>query len=53
MKLKNELTGFTGFWTDSLIEQFIFLRVKSRMATVLTIIFFAGIIIHLLPIVIY
>ena len=46
------LIGFLGFWTGRLIEQFIFLRVKSRMATILTIIFFIGIIIHLLPVVI-
>ena len=44
------LIGFLGFWTGRFIEQFIFLRVKSKMATVLTIILFVGIILHLLPI---
>jgi FtsH-binding integral membrane protein len=46
------LIGFLGFWTGRLIEQFIFLRVKSRMATILTVILFVGIIFHLLPVVI-
>ena len=46
------LIGFSGFWTGRLIEQFIFLRVKSRMATILTVILFVGIIFHLLPVVI-
>ena len=46
------LIGFLGFWTGRLIEQFIFLRVKPRMATILTVILFVGIIFHLLPVVI-
>ncbi len=45
------LIGFLGFWIGRFIEQFIFLRVKSKMAAILTIIFFIGIIIHLLPVV--
>lgn len=46
------LIGFLGFWIGRTVEQFIFLRVKSRMVTILTIVFFIGIIIHLLPLVI-
>lgn len=46
------LIGFLGFWIGRTIEQFIFLRVKSKMVTILTIVFFIGIVIHLLPVVI-
>lgn len=46
------LLGFLGFWIGRTIEQFIFLRVESKMVRILTIVFFVGIIIHLLPIVI-
>lgn len=46
------LIGFLGFWTGRFIEQLIFLRVKSKMASILTVILFIGIIIHLMPIVI-
>jgi FtsH-binding integral membrane protein len=46
------LIGFLGFWIGRTVEQFIFLRVKSKMVTILTVIFFIGIIIHLLPLVI-
>ena len=46
------LIGFLGFWVGRTIEQFIFLRVKSKMVTILTIVFFFGIIIHLLPLII-
>jgi len=45
------LIGFLGFWVGRTIEQFIFLRVKSKMVTILTIIFFFGIVIHLLPLI--
>lgn len=45
------LIGFLGFWTGRFIEQLIFLRVKSGLATVLTFILFIGIILHLLPVV--
>lgn len=45
------LLGFLGFWMGRTIEQFIFLRVKSKMVTILTVVFFIGIIIHLLPII--
>lgn len=45
------LIGFLGFWIGRTIEQFIFLRVKSKMVTILTVVFFIGVIIHLLPIV--
>lgn len=45
------LIGFLGFWIGRTIEQFIFLRVKSKMVTILTIIFIVGTIIHLLPII--
>jgi hypothetical protein len=46
------LIGFLGFWVGRTIEQFIFLRVKSKMVTILTIVFFIGIVIHLLPLVV-
>ena len=45
------LLGFLGFWIGRTIEQFIFLRIKSKMVTTLTIVFLIGIIIHLLPLV--
>jgi hypothetical protein len=45
------LIGFLGFWVGRTIEQFIFLRVKSKMVTILTIVFFFGIVIHLLPLI--
>jgi hypothetical protein len=43
------LIGFLGFWVGRTIEQFIFLRIKSKMVTILTIVFIAGIILHTLP----
>lgn len=43
------LLGFLGFWVGRTIEQFIFLRIKSKMVTILTIVFFIGIILHALP----
>jgi hypothetical protein len=46
------LIGFLLFWVGRTIEQFIFLRIKSKMVTILTIIFFVGIIIHLLPLIV-
>ncbi|RPH28923.1 MAG: hypothetical protein EHM93_18075 [Bacteroidales bacterium] len=46
------LIGFLMFWIGRTFEQFIFLRVKSRMVNILTIVFVLGIIIHLLPIII-
>jgi hypothetical protein len=46
------LIGFLGFWVGRTIEQFIFLRVKSKMVTILTVVFFVGIIIHLLPLIV-
>jgi hypothetical protein len=46
------LIGFLGFWVGRTIEQFIFLRVKTTMVTVLTIVFIIGVILHLLPLVI-
>ena len=46
------LIGFLGFWIGRTIEQFIFLRVKSKMVTILTVVFFIGIVIHLLPLII-
>jgi len=46
------LIGFLGFWIGRTIEQFIFLRVKSTMVTILTVVFFVGIVIHALPFVI-
>ena len=45
------LIGFLLFWVGRTIEQFVFLRIKSKMVTILTIVFFVGIIIHLLPLV--
>ena len=46
------LLAFFGFWVGRTIEQFIFLRVKSKMVTILTMVFFVGIIVHLLPLII-
>jgi len=43
------LIGFLGFWIGRTIEQFIFLRVKSKMVTILTITFIIGIVIHMIP----
>ncbi len=45
------LVGFLGFWIGRTIEQFIFLRVKSKMVTILTVVFYIGIMLHSLPIV--
>ncbi len=45
------LIGFSGFWIGRTIEQFIFLKVKSKMANALTVIFIIGIIIHLTPLI--
>ncbi len=42
--------GILGFWVGRTIEQFIFLRIKSKMVNILTIVFIAGVILHLLPI---
>ncbi len=47
------LIGFFGFWVGRTIEQFVFLKVKSKISTILTFIFFTGIIIHLLPLIFY
>lgn len=41
--------GFLVFWVGRTVEQFIFLKIKSRMVTILNILFFLGIILHLLP----
>lgn len=45
------LTGFCGFWVGRTIEQFIFLRIKSKMVNILTVVFIVGVIIHLLPVI--
>jgi hypothetical protein len=45
------MIGFLGFWIGRTIEQFIFLRVKSRMVHILTAVFIVGVIIHLLPLI--
>lgn len=45
------LLGFFLFWFGRLIEQFIFLRMKSKVLTILTAAFIAGVILHLLPLV--
>ena len=47
------LIGFSGFWIGRTIEQFIFLRVKSKMVRILTVVFFIGLINHLLQFFIY
>jgi len=46
------LLGFFLFWLGRLIEQFIFLRIKSKVLTILTAAFVAGVLLHLLPLVI-
>ncbi|HEX2936678.1 MAG TPA: hypothetical protein VHO72_15085 [Bacteroidales bacterium] len=45
--------GILGFWVGRTIEQFIFLRIKSKMVNILTIVFIAGVILHLLPILLH
>lgn len=45
------LLGFFLFWFGRLIEQFIFLKMKSKIVTILTITFIAGVIIHLIPLI--
>ncbi|MCE1163903.1 MAG: hypothetical protein LWX07_00715 [Bacteroidetes bacterium] len=45
------LAGFFLFWLGRLIEQFIFLRIKSRMVTILTFVFIAGVIMHFLTLI--
>jgi hypothetical protein len=45
------LIGFLGFWIGRTVEQFIFFKIKSKMVSVLTIIFCIGIVLHLLPLV--
>jgi len=47
------LIGFLGFWIGRTVEQFIFLRVKSKMVHILTLIFFIGVVLHFLPLVIH
>ena len=45
------LLGFFLFWFGRLIEQFIFLRMKSKIVTILTITLIIGVIMHLLPLI--
>lgn len=45
--------GMLGFWVGRTIEQFIFLRIKSKMVNILTMVFIAGVILHLLPILLH
>lgn len=42
--------GMLGFWVGRTIEQFIFLRIKSKMVNILTVVFIAGVVLHILPI---
>ena len=46
------LIGYSGFWIFRLIQQFIFLKMKGSFVIKLTILFFIGAIIHLLPIIV-
>ncbi|MDD5362423.1 MAG: hypothetical protein PHN88_09845 [Ignavibacteria bacterium] len=46
------LIGFLGFWVGRTIEQFIFLRIKSTMVTVLSVVFLIGVMLHLLPLIV-
>lgn len=45
------LVGFFGFWLGRTIEQFIFLRVKSRFVQILTTVFIFGTVLHFIPLV--
>ncbi len=45
------LLGFFLFWFGRLIEQFIFLRMKSKIVTILTITLIISVIMHLLPLI--
>lgn len=43
------LIGISGFWWGRLIEQFVFLRVNSPMVHILSVFFFAGGVLYLIP----
>ena len=43
------LVGFFGFWLGRTIEQFIFLRLKSRFVHILTTVFILGTVFHFIP----
>ena len=45
------LIGYSGFWIVRFIQQFIFLKQKGKFVISLTILFFVGAILHLIPIV--
>ena len=45
------LIGVLVFWIGRTIEQFIFLRIKSKMVNILTVIFMIGVIIHSIPLI--
>lgn len=44
------LLGYAGLWIILFIQQFIFLKMKGAFVTKLTLVFFIGAILHILPI---
>ncbi len=46
------LFGYFGFWLIRFVQQFIFLKIKGNFVIGLTVLFFIGAVIHLLPIII-
>ncbi len=42
--------GYAGFWILRFIQQFIFLKIKGKFVIGLTLLFFIGSVVHLLPI---
>ncbi len=46
------LGGISLFWFGRTIEQFVFLRVKSRMVNILTVLFIIGAVLYALPLII-
>lgn len=44
------LWAFFGFWLGRAIEQFIFLKMKHRLVTLLTVVFVVGTILHWWPV---
>jgi hypothetical protein len=42
--------GYAGFWVVRFIQQFIFLKIKGKFVIGLTLLFFIGSVLHLIPI---
>lgn len=48
--LKTFLFGYAGFWIVRFFQQFIFLKQKGKFVIGLTILFFVGAVLHLIPV---